>query len=178
MASNPELNAPGAPAAPQERAIVTPALGRRLASCLYEALLLFGVVFIAGYLFSTLSQTRNALDNRHPLQAFLFVILGIYFTWFWAKGQTLPMKTWQIRVVDPAGRPITQWRALARYFLCWLWFLPPLVVLAPFHVTAVQSAAAMAVWMVIWPLLSFLHPQRQFWHDAWAGTRLIVKPAA
>jgi hypothetical protein len=22
-------------------------------------------------------------------------------------------------------------------------------------------------------LLSRLHPQRQFWHDAWAGTRLV-----
>lgn len=39
-----------------------------------------GVVFIAGYLFSTLSQTRHALDNRHGLQAFLFVVFGIYFT--------------------------------------------------------------------------------------------------
>jgi len=65
-------------------------------------------------LFGTLSQTRHALDNRHGLQAFLFVIFGIYFTWFWAKGQTLAMKTWHIRVVDTQGRPLTQARALWR----------------------------------------------------------------
>jgi len=59
----------------------------------YEGILLFGVVFLAGYLFGTLSQTRNAMDNRHPLQAFLFLIFGIYFAWFWSKGQTLAMKT-------------------------------------------------------------------------------------
>ena len=40
-----------------------------------------------------------------PLQAFLFVVFGIYFAWFWAKGQTLAMKTWNIRVVDRHGRP-------------------------------------------------------------------------
>ena len=78
---------------------------------------MFGVVFIAGFLFGTLSQTRNAMDNRHPLQAFLFVVFGIYFVWFWAKGQTLAMKTWHIRVVDAAGQPLTQARALGRYVL-------------------------------------------------------------
>lgn len=79
---------------------VTPSLRRRMACWLYEGMLMFGVVFIAGYLFGTLSQTRNALDNRHALQGFLFVIFGIYFVWFWARGQTLAMKTWHIRVVD------------------------------------------------------------------------------
>jgi hypothetical protein len=38
-------------------------------------MLLFGVVFLAGYLFSTLTQTRNAMDNRHAQQAFLFLVL-------------------------------------------------------------------------------------------------------
>jgi uncharacterized RDD family membrane protein YckC len=95
-----------------------------MACWLYEGMLMFGVVFIAGYLFGTLSQTRNAMDNRHALQAFLFVVFGIYFTWFWAKGQTLAQKTWHIRVVDPQGRPVTQARALLRYVLSWIWFLP------------------------------------------------------
>jgi uncharacterized RDD family membrane protein YckC len=73
----------------------------------YEGLLMFGVVFLAGYLFGTLSQTRNALDNRHALQAFLFLVFGIYFVWFWSKGQSLAMKTWDIRVVDSHGNPIS-----------------------------------------------------------------------
>ncbi|MBP6854015.1 MAG: RDD family protein, partial [Rhodoferax sp.] len=37
-----------------------PGLPRRMACWVYEGLLLFGVVFISGYLFSTLSQTRHA----------------------------------------------------------------------------------------------------------------------
>lgn len=134
---------------------------------------MFGVVFIAGYLFGTLSQTRNALDNRNALQAFLFVIFGIYFTWFWAKGQTLAMKTWHIRMVDTAGRPVTQGRALARYVLSWLWFLPPLLAVAPFSLPAGEITVIVLGWVAVWALSSRLHPQQQFWHDAWAGTRLV-----
>ena len=144
-----------------------------MACWLYEGMLLFGVVFIAGYLFGTHSQTRNAMDNRHALQAFVFVIFGIYFVWFWAKGQTLAMKTWHIRVVDLRGNAITQARALARYALSWLWFIPPLMVLSLFQVSGGESVLICTGWVIIWAILSRFHPQGQFWHDALAGTRLI-----
>ena len=145
-----------------------------MACWLYEGVLLFGVVFIAGYLFSTLSQTRNALDNRHLLQIFLFIVFGIYFTWFWAKGgQTLAMKTWNVRVVDRRGQPLSQFRALARYFLSWLWFLPPLVAVALFQLPSPESAVIVVGWICVWALLSRFHPLGQFWHDALAGTRLV-----
>ena len=137
---------------------------------------MFGVVFIAGYLFGTLSQTRNAMDNRHALQAFLFVVFGIYFVWFWSHGQTLAMKTWNIQVVDRAGQPITQARALLRYVLCWLWFLPALAAVAPFKLSGAESAGIVIGWVVIWAILSRLQPQQQFWHDVLAGTRLVSKP--
>lgn len=151
----------------------TPSLRRRMACWLYEGLLLFGVIFISGYLYSALSQSRHALDNRHGLQAFLFLIVGIYFTWFGHKGQTLAMKTWHIRLVDRHGAAITQKRALARYFLSWIWFIPPLVVLAPYSLTGTEMTVLFLGWVAIWAVLSRFHPQRQFWHDAWAGTRLI-----
>ncbi len=134
---------------------------------------MFGVVFIAGYLFGTLSQTRNAMDNRHALQAFLFIVFGIYFVWLWSKGQTLAMKTWDIRVVDRAGQPITQARALLRYVLAWLWFLPALAGVAPFNLSGAESSVFIIGWVAIWALLSRFHPSQQFWHDALAGTRLI-----
>ena len=154
----------------------TPGLARRMACWMYEGMLMFGVVFIAGYLFGTLSQTRNAMDNRHPLQAFLFVIFGIYFVWLWAKGQTLAMKTWNIRVVDRAGKPITQSRALLRYVLSWLWFLPALAAVAPFELSAPGSLVILTGWVLVWAILSRFHPDKQFWHDALAGTRLVSTP--
>ena len=153
--------------------LVAPSLGRRMACWLYEGILLFGVVFIAGYLFGALSQTRNAMDNRHALQAFLFVIFGIYFVWLWSHGQTLAMKTWHIRVVDRNGQALTQARALWRYILCWLWFLPALAAIAPWKLPAAQATVLSLGWIAVWALLSRFHPQRQFWHDALAGTRLV-----
>jgi uncharacterized RDD family membrane protein YckC len=144
-----------------------------MACWLYEGMLMFGVVFLAGYLFGTLSQTRNAMDNRHPLQAFLFVVFGIYFTWFWSKGQTLAMKTWNIRLVDAFGKPVNQTRALLRYALSWLWFLPSLALVAPFTLSGGEMGVILLGWIAVWAILSRFHPQQQFWHDSLAGTRLV-----
>ena len=167
---------PCAASTPSPAPLATPSLRRRLACWLYEGMLMFGVVFIAGYLFGTLSQTRNAMDNRHALQAFLFVVFGIYFTWFWAKGQTLAMKTWHIRLVDRRGAPVSQARALLRYVLSWLWLLPPLALVAPFSLPGGEVAVVVFGWVLVWALLSRFHPDRQFWHDAWSGTRLVSAP--
>jgi uncharacterized RDD family membrane protein YckC len=144
-----------------------------MACWLYEGLLLFGVVFVSGYLFGTLSQTKNALDNRHALQAFLFVVFGVYFVWLWSKGQTLAMKTWHIRVVDSSGHTLTQVRALIRYLWSWLWFIPPLVTTWWFELKSKESLVIVIGWVVVWAILSRLHPRQQFWHDAFAGTQLI-----
>lgn len=154
----------------------TPSITRRMASWFYEGLLMFGVIFISGYLFSTLSQTRHALDNRHALQAFLFVVFAIYFTWFWSKGQTLAMKTWHIRVVDAkTGHAISQKRAFVRYVLSWLWLLPPLPFAAWIRLSALETVTLVLIWIVLYAQFSRLHPDRQFWHDAWAKTRLIQR---
>ena len=159
--------------------LTAPSLRRRLACWLYEGMLLFAVVFIAGYLFSSLSQTRHALDNRHEHQAFVFLILGIYFTWLWSRGQTLAMKTWHIRVVDAAGRPLSQRRALVRYVLSWIWFVPPLATAWAAGLGGGATTALTLAWVLMWALASRLHPQRQYWHDAWAGTRLVpAQPVA
>jgi uncharacterized RDD family membrane protein YckC len=107
------------------------------------------------------------------LIAFLVVVFGLYFSWCWSKGQTLAMRTWKIRVVDRAGGRPSQWRALFRYACSWLWVLPPIAFIAPLKLSGLGMAAAIGGWMILWALLSMLHPQRQFWHDALAGTRLI-----
>jgi len=152
---------------------MAPGLWRRMACWVYEGILLFGVVFISGYLFGTLSQSRNAMDNRNALQAFVFVVFGIYFVWFWAKGQTLAMKTWHIRLVDAKGNAVSQQRALCRYLLSWIWFLPPLAAVYPFQLRGAEVAVLLIGWVSVWALLSRFHPERQFWHDIWAGTRLV-----
>ena len=153
-----------------------PGIWRRMAAWMYEGMLLFAVVFVAGWLFSALSQMRHALDDRRVLlQAFLFVVFGIYFVWFWSRGQTLAMKTWGLRLVGRDGGHVPQWRALLRYLLAWLWFLPPLFMARalPFQVSGAEISVLVLGWVAIWAVLARFHPERQFWHDAWAGTRLI-----
>lgn len=152
-----------------------------MACFLYEGVLLFGVVMIAGYLFSSLTQQRHALSGRHALQAFLFVVLGIYFVWFWSHGgQTVAMKAWHVRLLDRHGRPVTERRALARYLLSWMWFMPALAALSTGVFEGGGAMAAVVLTGVLgYALLALLHPKRQFWHDAVCGTRLVHwKPAA
>ena len=152
-----------------------PGVARRLACFVYEGVLLFGVVMIAGWLYSTLTQQRHALQGKAGLQAFLFVVLAIYFTWFWSRsGQTVAMKAWHIRLVRPDGRAVSQPRAFARYLLSWLWFLPALVIL---HLWGRGNGGvvtgALTAGVLGFAALAWLRPDRQFWHDAVCDTRLV-----
>jgi uncharacterized RDD family membrane protein YckC len=155
--------------------IATPTLKSRLASMVYEAMLLFGVLFIAGWLFSTLLQQRHALYLRGALQDWLFLVLGIYFAWFWTHGgQTLAMKTWRIRLLAADGRPVNIWRAMARYLLAWLWFLPGLALAWLLGAKTWMLVLIPLANMALWALTVYLDPNRQFLHDRLAGTRLMA----
>lgn len=141
---------------------------------LYESMLLFGIAFAAGLVFSIAGQMKSGIDPLRPyLLAFVVTVFGLYFTWCWSKGQTLAMRTWKIRMIDRSGRPPGIPRALFRYACSWIWVLPPLAFVSPLKLSASSIAAATLGWMAFWALLSFLHPQRQFWHDALAGTSLV-----
>ena len=165
----------GADAAPSEAAAPAPGLPRRMASFSYEGVLLFGVVFITGYLYSTLTGQRHALQGQTGLQVVVFLVLGLYFVTFWSKGgQTVALRAWQLRVVDARGEPLKPARATARFLASWLWFAPALVTarLAGVH-GAGQIFTLLSVGVIAYALLTRLHPQRQFLHDALCGTRLV-----
>jgi uncharacterized RDD family membrane protein YckC len=167
---------PGATAAAASVEFAVPGIQRRMAAFVYEGVLLFGVLVVAAYLYSSLTQQRHALQGRHGLQAFLFVILAIYFVWFWVHGgQTVAMKAWHIRLVRTDGTAVNQWRALVRYFLAYLWFLPALLAA---YVAELKSPpqvfALLAIGTVTYAATALLHPRRQFWHDALCGTELVT----
>ena len=146
---------------------------------LYEGVLLFGILFIAGWLFSTLTQQRNAMTLRQPLEVWLFLVLGIYYIWCWTHGgQTLPMKTWHMRVVTKDGSPLTPWRALLRYLLAWMWFVPGLAVAKAIDANGWMLVLPSLLNFLIWAATALFDKERQFLHDRLAGTRLIAtKPA-
>lgn len=152
-----------------------PGIFRRMACFTYEGVLLFGLLMIAGYLFSSLTQQRHALQGRHSLQAFLFIVLGIYFVWFWSRGgQTVAMKAWHVRLVNRDGTAVSQARALCRYLLSWLWFMPALLAVWLADLRSPGTAfVLLSAGVVAYALLARLHPSRQFWHDVVCGTQLI-----
>ncbi len=154
---------------------MAPPLKRRLAAFLYEGVLLFGVLMIAGLAFGVATQQRHALHGRAGLQATVFLVLSLYFIWFWTKGgQTLAMKTWHVRLVSKEGLPLTLKQATARYLAAWLWFLPAVAAAwaAQWH-QGKLIWSIMGAWVFVYALLSLFLPQRQFLHDLICGTRVI-----
>ena len=105
----------------------------------------------------------------------LFVVLGLYFSWFWSHGgQTVAMKAWRIRLVGVDGSPVSIGRAIARYLAGWLWFAPALLSLRWVDAAGAGTIfAVLGVGVIAYAALTLLHPDRQFWHDAVCGTRLV-----
>ena len=129
-----------------------PALARRLASALYDLLLVLALAFVATFPFLAFMGDATHGWRRHLLQAWILVVVGAYFVAFWTRGgQTLPMKTWRIRLVRHDGGTVGIGRAIHRYLL------------------AVLGSAALGLGF-FWALLD---RDRQFLHDRLAGTALV-----
>ena len=144
-------------------------LRRRLASMLYESILLFGVAFIAAYLFLALTQSKHPIPSpmRQVFQAYMFTVIGAYFVWCWRHGgQTLPMKTWKMRLVDDAGKALSLPRAWWRDTLGWLGMLPALAL----YEIGFKWGLALALLPLAWGLFD---SDRQFLHDRLAHTRIV-----
>jgi len=133
-----------------------PGVARRLASALYELLIVCAVVLIATFPFLALLGDATTGWRRHLLQVWVLFVVGAYLVGFWTRGgQTLAMKTWRIRLVRDDGGALGPGRALHRYFLALLGL----------------SAAGLGF---AWALVD---RDRQFLHDRLAGTALIPADA-
>jgi len=127
-------------------------LGRRLMSIIYECMLLFAIAFCSSLPFH--GATDGPMDGwiRHLYQLYLFLVFGLYFLWNWVRGgQTLPMKTWKLRLVNSQGRSPGPRQACIRYVTAWL---------------SVLAFGTGFLWAVF-------DRDRQFLHDRIAGTRIV-----
>lgn len=165
------MNLPQPAATPSAASLVA-----RLGAWIYEGIILFGLIWFCDYAFDALTQSKHALMLRHARMVFLFLVLGLYFVYFWRQGQTLPMKTWKIRLRNKAGQAASWGQCVLRYVLAWLWFLPPLALLSlvprPSSTFAVWALLLPVAWFLIYLLLSRVLPRGQFLHDVLAGTVL------
>jgi uncharacterized RDD family membrane protein YckC len=164
------------PAVPPNE-VRAPSVRRRMACFVYEGMLMFGMLLIPGAVGAAIvaaSGEQHAAYSDLVLQAVAIVMYGAYFTWFWSRrGQTLPMQTWHIRLVDASGQAPGRWRSLARYLAASVWLAPAWALGVANGWEPRDKLVAIAIGIVAYALLALLHPQRQFWHDALCGTRLV-----
>lgn len=126
---------------------------RRLISGAYDLLLLLAVLFMAAFVFIFLFGSAVEPPRRYFFQAYLLVVAGAYFVWFWTRGgQTPAMKTWHLRLVTLDGQPLSAQTA-------WIRFLLATIGLAFFG----------AGWC--WALLD---RDGCLLHDRFSGTRLVL----
>lgn len=146
---------------------------------IYEALLLLGVVAVAVFIFLFIAQSFPAIVPPHateswPMKFWLFIVIGLYFVYFWSRtGQTLAMKTWRIRLVDKERLKLPVLKAIVRYCLAWMWFLPGLAIAAQLGLTPLRSLIAVGIGYLLWACTAFFDKDKQFLHDKFAKTRLV-----
>ncbi len=133
--------------------ITTPAgLARRLASIIYDLLLLLAVLFAA-----SIPVTMGlGITYGHPLYigyvVYIYVVIFLYYGWFWVHGgQTPAMKTWNIRLVGTNGNKISWKQALYRFL----------------------SAIISCLFLGVGFLWSLIRKDKASWHDLLSNTRLI-----
>lgn len=155
----------------------TPSIKRRLAGLPYEGLLLLALLLIAAF---PAAGTQGAVASGWPqvfFQLYLAAVVACYFSWFWTHGgQTLPMKTWRVRVVGRGGESIGASRALLRLVCASVFYLPACVA-----VVLVMFPHRISPFITVWlatPALATLlwahfDTDRQFLHDRLARTRLV-----
>lgn len=129
-----------------------PGLLRRLAACLYDALVLAAVWMVAGA--GWVGASRAAVPPGDWLfRAYLFSIAALFFAGFWRRGETLGMRAWKLRIVAADGRQPGWDRALLRFaagLLSW-------------------AALGLGFWWVL------VDRERLAWHDRLSGTRLVLR---
>lgn len=129
-----------------------PGIARRLASMLYESLVVFAVLLV-GFLLPQIVLFAYGLGmSNRMLWLHVLGLLMLYFVWFWMNGgQTLPMKTWKLRLAGANGEALRPLQAILRYLAAW------------------PSILFFGIGL-LWALFD---KDRQFLHDRIAGTQIV-----
>ena len=133
-----------------------PSIVRRLARLLYESLVVVAELLLGVLLPQILLYGFGLVIGGRLLLLHVLLLLMVYFVWFWLNGgQTLPMKTWKLRLAGADGRRPRPLQALLRYLAAW-----PSILLCGFG--------------LFWALFD---KDRQFLHDRIAGTCIVFADA-
>ena len=130
----------------------SPGIKRQLVCLLYEALVVFSILIIGFLLPQIVLSGFGWSATPRGLWLHLFALLMLYFVWCWLNGgQTLPMKTWKLRLVNTDGSALRPLQAVLRYLIAW------------------PSVMCFGIG-ILWALVDKDH---QFLHDRLAGTKIL-----
>ena len=130
-------------------------LFRRLFALLYDSFLVIAILFIVTGIANALNHGIAIEPGNRYYFLYLLVIVSLsylYFAWFWIHGgQTLGMKTWQIKMLITDERTIT-WKT-----------------------TAIRSISAIISmgFFGLGFLWSFIDKKKRCWHDIVSKTVVL-----
>lgn len=160
-------------------------LFRRLAAAGYDGLLLLAILFLVTGLLLLVTHGEAITRERvgawaYAYQALLALLVAAYFGVSWtARGQTLGMKAWRIRVETAAGA-LPGWRQVLVRLAC----------AAPLYLLLLGATLLFMAHRVGWPALlaaglplaaslgAHALTGRGALHDRLSGTRVVSEPPA
>lgn len=154
---------------------------RRIIALCYEIVLLAALILVLGGIYQLIFPTLSD-STVLKLTLFIYVVLlvGIYFSFCWIKGQTLAMKTWRIQLRTANNQYLNIKLAFLRYTIIFIAVTP----LIPVYVMVKHDALPhYMLWITtIWAIFPYcwaiIDQDKQFLPDRILGTRLIFMAPA
>ncbi len=127
---------------------------RRLGAMLYDSLLLLAILMMMSFPYVWLTGGGKQGLIVHTLyQIYLLAIGFLYFGGFWVRGgQTLGMRTWNIKLVRAGGGGPVTWNIALKRF--------------GFALVSLLCLGLGFFWILF-------DRDKLAWHDRWSGTRLV-----
>lgn len=127
-------------------------LRRRFAAISYDALLLFGVLFVFTLAVVALRGGREVEPDTWWFSISLPLVALCFYGWFWTHGgQTLGMRAWRIALRTEDAGQLTWRHAVVRYGAAWV--------------------STLALGMGFW--WSLIDREKRCWHDRWSHTVIV-----
>ena len=88
---------------------------RRIASIIYDALLVLAILIVMSIPFFSFNVEENNL-LKITMQVYFYFIIQYFFVWFWVNNEgTLGMKTWKIKISCDNDERISYKKAIIRF---------------------------------------------------------------